>query len=136
MKKVVSIILCAVILLSSVVIPAFAEEMQMSPRANNVAVTESSFEIIDGNAVMCAMYRGYEGVTTGAHITIKLEKRSLLVFWNDITEFEINHTGVNGAFERIYYSLEDGTYRATITYEISGSGGAADVIEDVIKKSL
>lgn len=135
MKKVVSIILCAVILLSSVVIPAFAEEMQMSPRANNVAVTESSFEIIDGNAVMCAMYRGYEGITTGAYITLKLEKRSLLVFWNDITEFEINHTGANGSFERIYYSLDDGTYRATITYEISGSGGAADVIEDVIKKS-
>ena len=77
----------------------------------------------------------YTGITTGATITIKIEKRTLLLFWSDVIEDTITVVGQR-YFDELYYQLEDkGTYRCTVIYNISGTGGADDVIpfEDTVK---
>jgi hypothetical protein len=99
------------------------------PLNNNTNLTKTRFSISDtGEAVVSLNFEGYPNVTTGATISIKIEKRNFLLFWADVVEetITVNNYYYENAF---YYQLEDtGTYRCTVEYVISGTGGADDVI--------
>lgn len=99
------------------------------PLNNNTNLTKTRFAISDtGDAAVTVNYEGYPNVTTGAVISIKIEKRNFLLFWTDVVEetITVNNYYYENAF---YYQLEDtGTYRCTVEYVISGTGGADDVI--------
>lgn len=99
------------------------------PRNNNTLVVNTNFIISEtGKAAVTVNYEGYPNVTTSAVISIKIEKRNLLVFWSDIVEETIV---VNGSYyvNELHYQLnKTGTYRCTVEYVISGTGGADDVI--------
>ena len=99
------------------------------PLNNNTGLTKTRFVITDtGDAIVSVKYEGYPNITTGATITIKIEKRSFLLFWSDVVE-EIITVSDTFYFNELHYQLEDtGTYRCTVEYVISGSGGADDVI--------
>ncbi len=99
------------------------------PLNNNTGLTKTRFVISDtGDAIVSVKYEGYPNITTGATITIKIEKRSLLLFWSDVVE-EIITVNDSLYFNELHYQLEDsGTYRCTVEYVISGSGGADDII--------
>ena len=99
------------------------------PLNNNTLATKTRFAISDtGDASVTVNYEGYPNVTTGAVISIKIEKRNFLFFWTDIVEETITVNNYYYANE-LYYQLEDtGTYRCTVEYVISGTGGADDVI--------
>ena len=101
----------------------------ISPYNNNTSTTTTTFNIsTSGKANVHVNYMGYNGVTTGATISIKIEKRNLLLFWTDV----VTETITVEAYRydnNFYYQLEDsGTYRCTVEYVISGTGGADDVI--------
>ncbi len=99
------------------------------PLNNNTNLTKTKFVISDtGDAIVTVKYEGYPNITTGAIISIKIEKRNLLLFWTDVVEETIT---VNNYYyaNALHYQLEDtGTYRCTVEYVISGTGGADDVI--------
>ena len=96
---------------------------------NNTGMMNSSFVITEtGEAIVGVNYEGYTGVTTGATITIKIEKRTLLFFWSDVVDETITAVG-DRYFKEFYYQLEDkGTYRCTVVYTVSGTAGADDVL--------
>ena len=96
---------------------------------NNTSSTSTGFSISStGKATIVIDYMGYPEVTTGATINITIEKRNLLFFWNDVITDTITVQGYRYDDE-LYYQLEDsGTYRCTVEYVISGTGGADDVI--------
>lgn len=96
---------------------------------NNTGMMNSGFAITEtGEAIVAVNYEGYTGVTTGATITIKIEKRTLLFFWTDVVNDTITVVG-DRYLDEFYYQLEDkGTYRCTVVYTISGTGGADDVL--------
>lgn len=96
---------------------------------NNTFFTDTMFIISDtGKATVAILYEGYENITTGAVITIKIEKRTLLVFWSEIVNYTIT-VPCDYYSDSIYYQLEkSGTYRCTVVYTVSGTGGADDVI--------
>lgn len=99
------------------------------PLNNNTSLTSTDFYISDsGLATVDLKYNGFTDITTGATITIKIEKRFLLVIWNDVVSDTITVTGERYS-DTLYYQLEkSGTYRCTVVYTVSGSGGADDVI--------
>lgn len=99
------------------------------PLNNNTGLIKTRFVITDtGDAIVSVKYEGYPNITTGATITIKIEKRSFLLFWSAVVE-EIITVSDTFYFNELHYQLEDtGTYRCTVEYVISGSGGADDVI--------
>ena len=136
MRKIIAILTCAVILIgafSSTVLAA-DESTEIMPRLNNVASVGSSFTIIDGTAYISTSYMGYPGITSSVRITIELQKRNLLVFWKDVTQWVVVSYEEDDFFEHTY-QVESGTYRVRITYEVSGNGGTTDVIEEVLKDS-
>ena len=129
MKKILSIIICTVVFMGCVPICSFAGE-DVVPYSNNTLHTYFAFNIDDnGKASVFAEYVGYTGITTGATIKTKIEKRFLLVFWNEVASWTDEVVGE-------YYSnthsttVKKGTYRATVEYTIRGTGGEPDVIVD------
>jgi hypothetical protein len=101
----------------------------ISPYLNNVMVTDTIFDISDtGIAYVDTQYIGRSGITTGATITVKIEKRNLLVFWKEVVN-DVYYFREESHAETFVYQLEKtGTYRCTVDYLISGTGGADDEI--------
>lgn len=144
MKKFICLLLSCVFLFgafSTVSYAATNDTNAVMPRLNNTAIVDTGF-VIDENGVATikVSFVGYEGITTGATIKVKLQKRFLLVFWNDVDlgsngnvlQYEI--VGDN-CFELYTLSLSKGTYRIQVEYEIRGSGGSADVLTEEIERT-
>lgn len=94
-----------------------------------LSFSQTSFTITDsGEARVAYQYEGYSDITTGAEITIKIEKRNFLFFWTDVVEETIVITGESYIGMYKYQLSKTGTYKCTVTYRVSGTGGADDVI--------
>ena len=134
MKRKVSFILAVVFLLvglcSHIVLAG-----NISLFNNNTSSTYTAFSISNnGSAIVSVEYMGYPNITTNATITIKIEKRNLLVFWKDIEEWVITSDEYFDSFYRTC-AVSSGKYRVTVTFEISGTGGSTDVFESQIEDS-
>ena len=116
-------------------VTAFAEAEAITPRYDNSYNANSNFAITEsGTAIVSLGYSGYVSETPSVRITTTLQKRSLLVFWNDVTEWVDRSSSSRYDFSHTYH-VEEGTYRVKIRFEFSGSGGATDVIEKEHKAS-
>ncbi len=106
-------------------------------RYNNTSIVLSKFQITNGVAILDVEYSGYLGVTTGAVIESKIQKK-ILFWWFDVNNGQTNNTWVDTFstwYGRAQHTLgisESGSYRAVIKYTISGSGGSDDIIEDIV----
>lgn len=77
---------------------------------------------------------GIKGKTNRIEVELYVEKRFLLVFWtkvdigypNNVWTDAVNAVNYSHTFTTNLNST--GTYRTTVTYTVSGSGGTADVI--------
>ena len=134
MKRRILSVFMLIIILSTIVLTVAAASVQ--PRLNNTAGTSTNFTITTaGKATISAVYNGYRGVTTGATITSYIEKRTLGLFWAKVDIGQPNNEWVDvstdyyDAFGHEFWLEDKGTYRATVVYEISGTGGATDVID-------
>ena len=104
-----------------------------SPRLDNAFSTNEDFSITpNGLSEIYAVYTAYDNNFSSARITIELQKRNLLVFWKDITSWEITSTQDYYITERTY-QVDNGTYRVNITYEFFNTDGTSEVIERTIK---
>ena len=97
--------------------------------------TDTDFNIDENGIARVSVYfNGYNDKTTGATIKIKIQKRFLLVFWNDVASWTDEATGY-------YYTnthsttVEKGYYRAQVENTIRGTGGTPDVITDELEYS-
>ncbi len=140
MKKLISIILCIAVLSSVLVFSASAEGNEgIAPCLNNTATSTTRFVIENGVAYVSLNYNGYPGVTTGATITTKIQKKFLFFFWQDVDIGMPNNQWVDEVTQVNYVGghtaniTSKGTYKAVVQYVIRGSGGAADVLNAEIE---
>lgn len=128
MKRKICLFFAFVFMLSALVSPSVLAD-DISLFDNNTCDTYTHFSVSDtGEARVMVNYNGYSAITTHASIVVKIEKRNLLVFWKDVVE-EIYYCWDASYSNTFVYQLEkSGTYRCTVTYTISGIGGADDVI--------
>ena len=133
-KRIISLLLVLSMVFSCGV-TAFAEAEAITPRYDNSYNENSNFAITEsGMAIVSIGYSGYVSETPSVRITTTLQKRSLLVFWSDVTEWVDVSTKSSDNFSHSY-SVEDGTYRVKIRFEFSGVSGETDVIEREHKAS-
>lgn len=106
------------------------------PRYDNTDKYTATFSVADpGTAIVRVSYFGTPSTFTKAEITVKIQKRFLLVFWNDVdigytnNEWTATCTDQNGIFSKTFAVNGTGYYRAKITLKVYGSGGTVDVIE-------
>ena len=138
MKRFLICLLCMLMIFSYVTVPAAATNDGIMPCYNNVISTRTQFDISDsGVATVTVSYNGIPGVTTGATITTKIQKRSLGLIWTKIDIETTNNEWVDSTRVESYSTFhsvalpDTGTYRVIVEYEITGTGGANDVIEDI-----
>lgn len=108
---------------------------EITPRYNNVShATMNTTVNNSGTMTINYYYSGISGTTSKAVITTYIEKQFLFIFWtrvdigtpnNEWTQ-TINDYKYTGT--RTFKLPSTGTYRTTVIYEISGSGGATDTI--------
>ena len=129
MKRELSLIIATIILISSILSISVSANDNIELFNNNAAATHTAF-IIDetGLAIVSVDCLGYEGITTKIEVDVHIEKRNFLFFWENVRH-EIYVVYVYRYFDEHTYQLNSkGTYRCTVTYTISGTGGEDDVI--------
>lgn len=127
MKKSICLLLAFLFIACIFTVPVNASDISLYN--NNTLIVDTIFAIKEtGEAVVLVNYEGYKNITTGATITIKIEKKTLLFFWSDVIDETITVVG-ESYFNEFHYQLEDkGTYRCSVVYTVSGTGGADDVL--------
>lgn len=122
-------------LFTLVSLPAQAADENIMPLYNNTA-SASSFASISDNGVITISNNlyGISGVTTKAVITTYIEKKVLGLFWSRVDIGNADKqwvdvtTNYRYAGEHSFQLSSKGTYRVTVTYIISGTGGTNDEI--------
>lgn len=105
---------------------------------NNLNTTVTSFVIFDDVGRVDASFVGYTGITTETIIESKIQRRTLF-WWSDVDNGETDNTWVDHFYKvsgDVTHTVEitkKGTYRAVVTYTVKGTGGADDVIDEVIE---
>ena len=96
----------------------------------NLTCSVSSAGVLSANMTVT----GIKGTTSGIAVELYVQKRILGLFWkkvdigcpNNIWTDSTTSTTYSHVFTHTLTST--GTYRVTVTYTVSGSGGADDVI--------
>ena len=135
MKRVNVFLLCVLLLIGSIPFPAAAADHDIVPYYNNTVTANSYFTISEnGTATITVSYRGVSGLTTGATITTKIQKRTLGLIWTNVdigTEDNVWVDEATGFSYSTSHSIDlnsTGTYRAVVDFVIRGTGGADDEI--------
>ena len=127
MKKVLSLVLVVLTIISFVGVTAVAVE----PRWNNTASSVVSLYINNsGKASITYNCAGIGNITTGIIAETKLERKWGLL-WLDVdgAEWTDSTTGVFLTKTHEIQLSKTGTYRATTKFTVSGTGGSNDSIK-------
>ena len=124
-KMLVAIMLITVMSLTNVV--AFATDEGISPRLSHMGNGGFSFAAVDNVGYIGVTYYGYDSFVR-ADLNIKIQKRFLLVFWNDVYEWNASSTELNGTFVHEFDIEKSGTYRAQFTLLVTGTDGTVDTV--------
>lgn len=126
-------------------VSASTSAMAASPyetRYNNTVMASSVASISDsGLLTVDNQFQGIRGKTTKGEITTYVEKRTLGFFWTRVDIGQPNNQWVDVVYDYLYdgthtFQLSNqGTYRITVVYVISGSGGDADTIRQTMTKT-
>ena len=136
-NRILSLALLAILMVSMATFAFASTDGGITPYFNNTSTTETIFTISEsGVGTVAFTCRGYRGITTKIVAETKIEK-----------QVGSSWIAVEGASwtdqSTLYYCVKEhsiqlsarGTYKATVTYTVSGSGGAADVIVAEIEKT-
>ena len=122
MKK-VAILVISILMFIQMCVPCGASDMAAPCTVEQVL---SDFEINTNGLARAVYYASGDNTTENITITITLEKRTLLLFWNDVETWTItsNDTSCSGSVE--YQLTKSGTYRCTIVYEVTSTDGTVE----------
>ena len=135
MKKSISLVLAIIALLGiTSIYGQKADAADIMPRYNNTNYATAGLGIdSNGLAIIDLNCGGDYGVVTRITAETKLE-RKWGIFWLDVDGGEWTDTTTNRMLSKTHtlQLTKTGTYRVTVKYTVSGTGGANDVIETTV----
>ena len=129
MKAILLVVMAVLMCLCSLPVYAAEEQSQVTPRLSHMNGASFAFDATSSGGYIDASYTGYSASFVKAKLTVKVEKRFLLVFWNDVGTWSATCTDIDGYFTHVMSLNGSGTYRATFTLEVTGKDGTVDVVE-------
>ena len=139
-KKTTLCVLLVAVLMFSTSMAVFAAS-PYETRYNTVTAS-SSVSISDSGLLTIAnQFQGIREKTTKGEITTYVEKRTLGFFWTRVDIGQPNNQWYDVVYDYMYIGSHSfqlnshGTYRITVTYVISGTGGEPDIITRTITKT-
>lgn len=132
-KRGTMLALAALMLFMSMFVPFEDAEAEMMYNNTTNALLSCS---IDENADLSAILTVYgkQGKTTRINVELYVEKQFLGIFWYRIDIGCTNNIWTDSTTQYYYNNTftthlnSHGTYRVTVTYTVSGTGGADDII--------
>ena len=131
-KALIAVFLIAIMCMTN--ITAFASSEEPSPRLSHMNSGSFSFIATPDGGYVDVTYYGYDSFVR-ADLTVKIEERFLLIFWNEVSSWSASSTALNGVFYNTLPLKGSGTYRAIFTLRITGNDGTVDTVEQVIESS-
>ena len=133
-KTLVAILLIAVLSMTNIV--AFAAGGEISPRLSHTNESRFTFVALNNVGYIDVAYYGNDSFVR-ADLNVKVQKRFLLVFWNDVYECNAASMIKNGSFDH-EFAITDGSgmYRAKFTLVVTGNDGTKDTITETIEYEL
>ena len=109
-----------------------ASAAEIEPRLSHVNHVTALFTTDDSEGYANVSCNGKDSFER-MDVNVKLQKRFLLVFWNDVDEWNASSTDPYAILEHVFTLNGTGTYRATFTVTVTGSDGTVDVITETIE---
>lgn len=109
-----------------------ASAAEIEPRLSHVMKVDFAFTASEAGGqleISTVAYDSFERID----VNVKLQKRFLLVFWNDVDEWNASSTDPDAILAHTFALNGTGMYRATLTVTVTGSDGTVDVITDTIE---
>ena len=109
-----------------------ASAAEIEPRLSHVMSVDFAFTASEAGGqleIFTIAYDSFERID----VNVKLQKRFLLVFWNDVDEWNASSTDPDAILAHTFALNGTGMYRATLTVTVTGSDGTVDVITDTIE---
>ena len=130
-KTLIAILLISVLSMTNIV--AFAAEGEITPRLSHTNSGSFTFAATNDIGYIGVTYYGYDSFVR-ADLNVKVQKRFLLVFWNDVYEWNASSTEMNGIFGHEFNITNgSGMYRAQFTLLVTGNDGTVDTITSTIE---
>ena len=129
-KTLLAILLIAVLSMTNVT--AFANNEGPTPRLSHMSNGGFGFSTENNVGYIDVTYYGYDSFVR-ADLNVKVQKRFLLVFWNDVYEWNASSTEIDGEFYHEFTVEKSGMYRANFTLLITGNDGTVDTITTTIE---
>ena len=128
-KTILLVVLSMLMCMTSIPVYAAEADNQVMPRLSHMAEASFAFAADASGGYIDCSYTGYAASFVRAKLTVKVEKRFLLAFWNEVGTWTSTSTDVDGSFYHVMTLDGSGTYRATFTLEVTGTNGTVDVVE-------
>lgn len=137
-KTLLIICLAIVMCFSGVPLTAFATDNNdtvstISPRWSHLANVDFIFSATSSGGHVDVSYSGYSDSFARADIHVKLQKKFLLVFWTDVDEWSMSSTELNESYYHCFTLDGTGTYKATLTFTVTGTDGTVDTYNDELE---
>ena len=129
-KTLLAILLITVMSMTNVV--TFASDEGINPRFSNTESANFSFAADNNIGYIGVTYYGYDSFAR-ADLNVKVQKRFLLVFWNDVYEWNASSTEKDGNFDHEFDIEKSGMYRAQFTLTVTGNDGTVDTVTSTIE---
>lgn len=118
-KKLISLALCVVMLLSVSVV-ASAEDTGVAPAYDYTCYNSTSISYSNGTMYCDASIEGYSGITTKIEITMTLQKKGL--WWSKVQSWSGTYNKDYATLSKSYATTKSGKYRVKAVYKVySGS---------------
>lgn len=140
-NKIMLCLLIAAVMIFSASMAAFAASPDETRYNNTVTATSAASISDNGLLTVTNRYQGIKGTTTKGEITTYIEKKTLGLFWTRVDIGQPNNQWLDVVYDYSYYGSHTfqlsshGTYRITVIYVISGTGGDPDTITTRMTKT-
>ena len=112
-----------------------SKSSNITPRWTNLSDVSFTFLATSSGGYVDAAYESYSNTFSQARISVKLQKRFLLLFWTDVDEWSSSSNQDSGILSHVFTLDGAGTYRATFTFEVIGTDGTVDTVTKEIESS-
>ena len=134
-KTLMLISLAMIMCLTSIHVYASETEGTISPRLTHTNDASFAFDATSSVGYIDVIYTGVDTTFVSAKLTVKVEKRFLFFFWDEVGTWASTSTEVYGDFYHEMALSGSGTYRATFVLEVTGTDGTVEVIDSVIEST-
>ena len=132
-KRIIILGMTFLTLISSLIVPRRISKAAITFN-NTISASMDCDVTTNGNLIVVMDVLGISGTTTQISVELYVEKRILGIFWKKVDIGCANNTWTDSTASYTYSNIcsfqlnSTGTYRVTVTYTVSGSGGTPDVI--------